>query len=143
MGLYRPRGSVVIDPAWALADPFIEGVARVGTADHHYGYIEVTGAVIFQPVSTAATDFHDGMATVQVDGAYGFIPSDGSYACEKRWANAGYFSEGLACAADGGAVSFIDAQGETVLPAFCLRGGLGLCERPRVGQAGRALPADR
>ena len=46
-GYIDRQGNVVIAPAWNLADCFIGGVARVGTADHLYGYINTAGEVIF------------------------------------------------------------------------------------------------
>ena len=45
---------------------------------------------------SAATDFYEGLATVNVDGEYGFITPDGEYAFGGRWSDAGYFSDGMA-----------------------------------------------
>ena len=114
-GYIDRQGNVVIAPAWNLADCFIGGAARVGAADHLYGYINTTGHEIFPTVCSAASDFHDGLATVAVDGEYGFIRTDGSYAFDGRWADAGYFSDGLAYVQIGGQYGFIDATGSVVI----------------------------
>ena len=123
-GYIDRTGSVVIEPQWDLADRFSGGVARIGVSragasGRLYGYINTAGEIVFPAVCSAATDFYEGLATVNVDGEYGFITPDGEYAFDGRWSDAGYFSDGMAYVRINGLYGFIDHTGAVVIaPAW-------------------------
>ena len=66
------KGNVVIDPQFAYAAPFYDGLAAVGVGER-YGYIDRTGEVVIQPQFTHVSWFENGLAIVS-DGGEETIP---------------------------------------------------------------------
>lgn len=66
---YKSDTVVVIEAQFAKASPFSEGLAKVKDAEKGlYGFIDSSGAYVFEPKFEQATDFKNGIATVQEPG---------------------------------------------------------------------------
>ena len=75
-------GKFVIEPRFAAAFPFSEGLARFFVYDGEvlpkWGYIDKTGKVVIKPQFSEAEDFKDGLA--QVNGLMkDYIDKTGKY----------------------------------------------------------------
>lgn len=83
---YKSDTVVVIEAQFSEALPFSEGLAKVKDADKGlYGFIDRSGAYVFAPEFEQATDFKNGIATVQEPGSQNAyqIDTDGSKLAEE------------------------------------------------------------
>lgn len=81
-----------------------------------YGYADMSGQYIIQPVFDNAYDFSEGLAGVRIDGKYGYINKLGKMVIAPQFIWAGSFSEGLAAVLFGDREGYIDKHGEMVIP---------------------------
>jgi hypothetical protein len=83
--------------------------------------VNTLGEVVIPPRFEFASDFHEGLAAVQINGKMGYIDPAGQWAIKPIFAGAGRFSEGLAgvrkeqCTARVCQDDFIDKTGAVVL----------------------------
>jgi len=86
-----------------------------------YGYIDVNGKMIVEPLFDEAEQFDDdGFAKVKVNKLYGYIAQDGSFQVQPKYEEIGYFEkEGLRIVSLLGKKGFINKQKQLVIePKF-------------------------
>ncbi len=66
--------------------------------DGLWGFIDITGTVVVEPVYEIADEFSEGLAAVWMSDSWGYIDSTGAVAIEPTFADAWGFSDGLAVA---------------------------------------------
>jgi hypothetical protein len=120
-------GKIVINPQFAEAGLFVDGLALIRTsgAQPQYGYIDSKGAYVINPQFVQATDFSDGVAlTVKANEAPKGINQKGEVLFEiKNAQSVTNYSEGLAGYSveneEGLNWGFIDNKGTSVInPQF-------------------------
>lgn len=140
-GYIDRAGKIIIEPQFAGADYFSEGLAVVATDDNGYaeGYINETGEIVIRPQFDKAVAFSEGLALVGFDLSkrevkvggqtyytrsihpaykWGYIDKTGKYIVEPMYSMAFDFAEGLAAVKKpGGNFGFIDKTGRMVIPA--------------------------
>ena len=79
-----------------------------------WGYINKKGEFVIEPRFDGAADFHEGLASVNVDWARGYIDMTGKWVIEPRFGKAGNFSDGVARVTLDGEVHYIDREGNFV-----------------------------
>ncbi len=77
-GFTGATGEMVIQPSFAAAAHFAEGLAPVKRGDK-FGYIDAGGAMRIEPMFDEARFFHHGMAPVREGRLWGFIGTNGAY----------------------------------------------------------------
>jgi hypothetical protein len=95
----------------AGADLYPQGIGDT------FGYIDKTGEMVIPPLYDDATLFGEGLASVQVDGAWGCIDPAGNMVIAPQYEEPVYFSEGLAAVLVDGHRGYIDKTGRMVIPA--------------------------
>lgn len=130
---HRKTGEVAFEISCDAVSGFSEGLAAVLERDKN-GYINTNGEWAIPPQFAQASNFQEGLATVEVprttDGkvdyskpqTFGFVDLDGNMAIEPKFQYAGDFSEGLAVVCINETLgfnteySYIDKTGEVVIP---------------------------
>ncbi|MBK9154651.1 MAG: WG repeat-containing protein [Chloracidobacterium sp.] len=126
-GYIDRTGKIVIQPKWARANNFSEGLAVVASDEDGYkeGYIDTSGKVVVEPQYPMARDFSEGLAAVGFgefgmhnSGSHktGFIDKSGKLVIEAKYRDAGDFSEGLATVHENGKYGYIDRTGKLIVP---------------------------
>ncbi len=96
-------GKVIITPQFIFGGPFNEELAVAAVGNHmltaKYGFINEKGKWIIPAQFTAADQFSDGKARVQVKGKWGYIRKDGSWAIPAQCYLSYEFDSGYAAAA--------------------------------------------
>ena len=99
-GYIDTSGTVVIEPRFAVAHPFSEGLAAVQDEAGRTGYLTPDGAWAVEPRwLEEAHPFAAGHARVKLNGHYGFLDATGRLAVPPRYLAASDFHEGLAAVA--------------------------------------------
>jgi hypothetical protein len=89
-----------IEPRFAAAHPFSEGLAAVRDEAGRTGYITRDGSWAVEPLwLEEAHPFAAGRARVKLNGHYGFLDATGRFVVPPRYLRAGDFHEGLAAVA--------------------------------------------
>lgn len=114
MGFVNRQGTFVIEPAYALALAFAEGLAPVQDDEGRWGFVDETGAIAIEPRFRSALPFAEGRAVVQTEAGWGFITPDGSLAIAPAYTRAESFRGGLARVYQGRLLRYIDADGTVV-----------------------------
>ena len=135
-GFIDKEGRYVVKPKYANAHTFSEGLACVkiggrvykpsfgvhlittGGEDLNYGYIDVTGRIVFRIRAFGCQPFSEGLARVEINGKWGFIDKTGRAVFSSDIDAASDFSEGLArvfVTGESGGFGFIDHSGKVVL----------------------------
>jgi len=94
-GFIDKAGTIVIEPMYAYADHFSEGLAAV-QIDGKWGYIDSAGNIIIEPQFDNAGTFSEGLASVKLEDKWGYIDRNGNVVIEPQFEEAGDFSQGLA-----------------------------------------------
>ena len=126
-GYIDKTGNVVIQPQFADARFFSEGLACVTLDGKKYGYIDKTGQFVITPQYDGALSFSEGLAAVLVDKKVGYIDKTGNrvippqfepfWGQERLWSAS--FSEGLAGVTTGDKCGYIDKNGKYIVnPQF-------------------------
>ncbi|MEZ4266237.1 MAG: WG repeat-containing protein [Myxococcota bacterium] len=110
-------GKVALEPDFAMARDFREGLSAVRTAEGKWGYIDKTGATVIAPTYEFAWSFRDGLAPVRVASKWGYIDAKGDMVITPRFDDADGFSEGYARVKLGDAYGYVDRKGKLVIPA--------------------------
>jgi len=98
-GYIDAEGRVVIEPRYALASAFSEGMAGVmirGKKDKTFtAYIDKTGRIVIKPMEGSGGNFSSGVASVLFGGSYLYIDKKGRWASLASYQNAEDCTEGL------------------------------------------------
>jgi len=93
-------GRFVIDPVYAAAGPFSEGLAPVRLADRkgdsQVGFIERQGKLLIPPSFDGVKRFCHGIVPVKVGEKWGYADRNGRIVISPRFRGAGNFSGDLA-----------------------------------------------
>ena len=134
-GYWNPRGAVVIEPRFSVAQDFSKrGIAAVAD-ESGWKFIDRTGKVLIRPyvLDNGPDPFQEGLARFMEAGMFGFFDERGKVVIPARFAFAAPFSEGRAVfcqgcreqaegehrAMQGGLWGFIDRKGRIVItPRF-------------------------
>jgi hypothetical protein len=129
-GYVNQKGEWVIEPAFALAKEFSEGMAPVIVDEGQgtWGFINTEGEIVIEPAFQAVQGFREGYAPIFFDGGWGFIDEEGNIVIDPQYSNAHPFSDGLAVVSVPDEVTgqiemwgYIDETGEWVIePQFFL-----------------------
>ncbi len=111
------EGAVALEPDFALARDFREGLSAVRTEAGKWGYIDKRGATVIAPTYDFAWSFRDGLAPVRVGRKWGYIDAKGAMVIKPRFDGADSFSEGMARVQIGDAYGYIDRKGKLVIAA--------------------------
>ena len=136
-GYIDNSGNIVIEPQFAGAEDFSEGLAVVATGRNRLdeGYIDETGKFVIKPRFDKARKFSEGLAAVGfrerwriIDGektlvgslhpsyTWGYINRTGEYVVEPKYSEADGFSEGLAAVRQpNDKYIFIDRKGKRAI----------------------------
>ncbi len=127
-GYINVEGNFVINPRFAIAGNFSEGLAPVRDDEGGFYYIDTTGNVITNGNRyRLAEDFSEGLAAIQgerFDDKRGFIDRSGNMAIAPQFDSytgkmPGRFQDGLAFVQINGKIGFIDYKGNFVIePRF-------------------------
>jgi hypothetical protein len=125
-GYFDKTGKVAINPQFAWASAFSEGLASVKVGDGNtgkWGFIDKTGRVIIDPQFEWALGFSEGLAMVRIGGRAGFIDKTGKVVINPQFDVASGFSQGLAAVRigddTGGKYGYIDKMGHMIItPTF-------------------------
>jgi hypothetical protein len=113
-GYIDREGNVIIEPKYAIAREFSEGLAMTDL-----GYIDVNSEVIIEGTHFYGS-FSEGLALAGGDGKLGYVDKNGDFVIEPQWLRAFPFSEGLArvwtANTPEGKTGFIDKTGEYAIP---------------------------
>ena len=94
-------------------------VSQPGPQGTKWGYLGKDGRYAILPQFDSASDFHEGLAAVEVNGKWIYIDRLGQRAFPGDFERAGPFQEGLACTRAEGLYGFIDRTGRfAVTPQF-------------------------
>jgi hypothetical protein len=129
---YNPRkfgyidqtGEIIIQPQFAEAWFFSEGLAVACVEHGKCGYIDETGRFAVNPQFNQAARFSEGLAAVSLGGKIGFIDKTGKFVINPQFqiwrdVNTQIFSEGLSGVVIGGKYGFVDKTGKIVInPQF-------------------------
>ena len=83
--------------------------------DGKWGFINVRGKIVIEPVWDAALDFSEGLAMVKRDGLWGYITASGEIAIEIRYEESQKFSEGFAEVKINDLYGYMDKTGAVVI----------------------------
>lgn len=114
-GFVDQNGNVIVEPKYAEAGNFSEGLAKVGK-DGKYGFVDKGGKVVVPLEYDVAGDFSDGLAPVGKSGKYGFVDQSGQIVIPLEYDTAGDFSDGLARVWKGSKGGAINTTGQIVIP---------------------------
>ena len=81
-----------------------------------WGFRDVEGNVVIQPVYERVRAFQEGLAPVRLDGKWGFIDSKGNAVVATIYDYVGAFDKGIAQAKLNGKWGFVDNRGNEVAP---------------------------
>lgn len=80
-----------------------------------WGYKDVKGRVVIQPIYDEAFQFREDLACVEKAGKLGYIDKNGNVVIDFQYDSASSFFEGLACVSNEKCAWFIDQQGNKFL----------------------------
>jgi WG containing repeat len=95
-GYIDSTGKIVIEPRFAWAEEFSEGLAAFENEDGKHGYIDETGKVVIEPVFDNWTEFSEGLAAVSVNFEWGYIDKTGKWVVRPQFSVGRPFSDGMA-----------------------------------------------
>ena len=99
-GFADHTGNLAIEPRFAHAGPFREGLALVRDTAGRTGFVAPDGTLAVQPMWLEdAQPFADGLAPAKLNGRWGYLDRNGNFAIPPRFLAAAPFSEGLAATA--------------------------------------------
>lgn len=127
-GFIDSAGKVVVEPKYARAGSFSEGLACVCVHEGEqemlpkyplgkWGYISQTGTVAIAPAFEDAGNFHDGMALILVgeQGLCGYINAKGETVIPAKYIRGFDFSDGLALVREDTTWKYLDKAGKVVI----------------------------
>jgi hypothetical protein len=110
-------GKVIIPFQFEDAEPFSEGMAKVGRNDDSFSvFIDTQGKVVTRPLDTVSSRFSEGLIPVRTDGKIGYANKQGEIVIAPKFDDGGDFSEGLAPVRMGELWGYIDREQRMVIP---------------------------
>ncbi len=121
-GYVDGTGKIVIEPRFAKAEAFHEGLAEVSLSRGKKGYVDKTGAMVIEPIYDATSPFENGVAQVRSGDETMLIDKNGKRLTDRAFSRIDAFKNGLATFRDsGGLYGVIDAKGRTIIePKFAV-----------------------
>lgn len=122
-GHINNKGEIVIQPQWAYAADFYDGLAAVKTAEGKWGYIDILGNYQIYPKFNCVVYFSEGLAAVAESGygktcqggQWGFIDKSGKWVIPPILERVDtVFKNGIAKVSYNGYVGYINKQGKWV-----------------------------
>ena len=124
-GYINRKGETVIAAKFDAADDFYEDAAKVGVTNGSqfgYGFIDLQGQWLVQPVYQKAGQFAEGLAVVAKGDLYGYVDMRGKEVIACQFEDAGTFHNEYAAIKQGGWTGFIDETGTVIIkPAYTVR----------------------
>lgn len=120
-GFMDKKGNVVIEPAFAWAGSFKNGLAAVRDENGKWGYIDKKGKVVIGYQFDEANNFeNNGQAIVKLSNQYGTIDKKGNFVINPQFASMSLCKNGMyKIRFDGGDYGFCDEKGKIVInPQF-------------------------
>ena len=114
-GFIDAKGTMVIEPSYAWAGGFCDGLGLVQFPSDLDGFVDATGEVAIPARFEAARPFHDGLAPACQHGAWGFIDTKGDYVIRPQYESAGPFNDGLAVVETKEGWGYINTAGDFVI----------------------------
>jgi hypothetical protein len=115
-GYIDEKGNVVVEPQYAAAGYFFEGLGSVCREDGLSGFIDARGEIVIPFAFRGLGQFHDGLCPIGQGVRLGYIRRTGEWQIAPRFAVGGRFSEGVAkVSPDGSAFGHIDSRGAWVI----------------------------
>src|SRR5258706_8515059 len=114
-GFINKEGRMVIKPKYKSAWAFHENKARVQQFDQPQKYINARGLSITSTGWSAADDFSEGFARVQVGNAFGYIDSSGHLSIQPIYTRGWNFNGGLCIVEYNEKLGVINLKGAYVL----------------------------
>ncbi|WP_248928508.1 WG repeat-containing protein [Paenibacillus hamazuiensis] len=96
------------------AGDFKEGMAMI-KKNNKWGFIDIRGKIIIEPLYDRVRDFKGGIAIVQKDGKYGILDKKGNLIADIQYDEIEGYSEGLALFKKNGKLGFLDEHGHEVI----------------------------
>ena len=98
---------------------FSDGLAMYKIDSGKIGYVDTKGNTAIAPRFDRASDFSEGLASVQMGEKWGFVNKEGNIVIPCQFSYARDFHEGLAAISNGKSYGFINLKGEYVInPQF-------------------------
>lgn len=122
-GHINNKGEIVIQPQWAYAADFYDGLAAVQTTEGKWGYIDTLGKYQIYPKFSCVIYFSEGLAAVAESGygkscqggQWGFIDKSGKWVIPPILDRVdSVFKNGIAKVSFNGYVGYIDKQGKWI-----------------------------
>lgn len=131
-GYIDTLGNVRIEPQFAYATKFKEGLAVIGK-NKQLGYVNKRGEVMIEPQFEEAFPFHNGFALAVKNELFGVINKKGSAVVDFKYQELGASISGLRLALDNDQYGYINSLGETVIEfeyefAYDFKGSYALVE---------------
>ncbi len=118
-GYINRKGEIVIPTQYKSAWAFHEGIARVKPFDQPDQYITASQKVLSSIEWSAADDFSDGLARVEVGNAFGYIDTTGKLVLPAVYSRGWNFHHGLAVIAYDEKCGVINTMGKEIIsPQF-------------------------
>lgn len=122
-GHINNKGEIVIQPQWAYAADFYDGLAAVKTTEGVWGFIDTSGYYQIRPQFSSVYRFTEGLAGVCINGygehckggKWGFIDKSGQWVIPAVLDSiADVFKNGIAKVSYNGRVGYINKQAQWV-----------------------------
>lgn len=124
VGYINRNGEIVIQPQFADALYFFDGLAVACIEMYKCGYIDSSGKFVINPQFKSAIRFSEGLGGVIVEDKLGFVDKTGKFVINPQFDvvgdfMSGFFSEGLANIKVGDKFGFVGTDGKIVInPQF-------------------------
>lgn len=117
IGYIERTGRWHVEPQFAIASEFCEGLADVSLDGRSFGYIDTFGKFVIKPDFDQTRRFSCGLAAVCRDGQWGYVNRQGrmAIACQFDGPRAQPFTNGLAGVCYRGRWGFVQNTGEWVI----------------------------
>jgi hypothetical protein len=134
-GYIDVTGKYIIQPVYAWALPFSEGLAAVNLGGEvsnvrnlygndvvwadikggEWSFIDIKGQVILKAPYTEVGSFHNGLAPVKSNDKWGYIDKSGNLVVPPQYDNVGELHDGMGAVLLGNKWGFIDKSGKEVI----------------------------
>lgn len=111
-GYIKPNGTLVIEPKYVHAYPFVGGVAVV-ECKGKYGIIDHLGNWVIEPkFDSILANFDDELLGVEHKGKWGYIDKKGNWVIQAKYDDAWPFKNGVAKVELDGSIHYINKKGK-------------------------------
>jgi hypothetical protein len=109
---------IIIPPQYIAVQRFSEDFASVAIGEKDkklWGFIDINGKWVIQPLYHDASSFYEGLASVKVNNKYGYIDKQGNFIIKPQFDAAYSFIEGIAKVKVGNKEGYINKAGEVFM----------------------------